>query len=466
MKFLHVSMKGLKEIFRDGKGLGLLLAFPAIFMLVFGFAFSGGQGENTPYNIGVVNNDRGAKVTTVEGGEEERNFGEDLIEVIEELTYEDSDVSMFDVRRLSSSEGDELLKDRDLAALMIIPENFSEAVDQLTRDSIRSEVTSRVGEMIITKFTGPEFTGEEWPDPEEFAPEGMDDLPDGGRLPEAKEITAELVIKGDPGYLAYGQARGILDGVINQYKTEVERTVASKTTSYFDSGQRQPGEFIKVNSENISGSQSLSVFDYQAPGIFIFALLMSAIGVAGSLAREIESGTLERLKLSRMGSFDLLFGTLIPWSVLAIVQVVILFGVALLIGFSWTGGITSLILAVLVSIIAGVASVSLGLLIAAFADTEQHASNLGTLIAVPLSFIVGAFFPLPKVPIGKLFGSTFEIYDFLPWSHASDALRSLLVFGEGAKDITIDIAFLVFLTVLLFFIGVYFFSRTRLSARE
>lgn len=459
MKFFHVSIKGLKEIFRDRKGLGLLLAFPAIFMLVFGFAFSGGQGDNTPYNIGVINQDKGAKVATVDGDEEERNFGEDLVEVIEGLNYENSDVSMFDVRKVNPEEGDELLKDRDLAALVVIPPNFSAAINQLIKSSVRSEVTSRVGERIIT-----EFTGEDSPNPEDFAPDGMDELPEGAKLPEAKNITAELAIKGDPGYVAYGQTRGILDGVINQYKNEVERRAASRTASFFDAPSEQLGEFLTVKSESISGSQSLSVFDYQAPGIFVFALLMSAIGVAGSLAGEVEAGTLERLKLSRMGSFDLLFGTLIPWSVLAVVQVLILFAVAMLIGFSWAGGITSLLLAVLVSIIAGVASVSLGLLIAAFADNEQHASNLGTLIAVPLSFIVGAFFPLPKVPIGQIFGETFEIYDFLPWSHAADALRSLLIFGGGISEIAVDIAFLVGLTILLFLVGVFFFSRTRLSA--
>lgn len=469
MKFIHVSLKGLKEIFRDRKGLGLLLAFPAIFMLVFGFAFSGGQGGNTSYSVGVVNKDRGAVISVSGEAEERRNFGEELIDTLRGITLEDSDVPLFEIKRVGPEGGDKMLKDRDVVALVSIPPNFSNSVHQLIKSTVRREVTGRVGEMVITQFNETDSEGTGNFGPEDFATEGMDGLSgEGGsrRLPEVENVTVSLTIKGDPGYMAYGQARGILNGVIGQFKDEVVNRARERTSSYFNEQHSLPGEFLEIESESVSGSQNLSTFDYQAPGIFVFALLMSAIGVAGSLAGEVESGTLERLKLSRMSSFDLMFGTLIPWSVLAVVQVLILFSVALLLGFNWAGGITSLLVSVLVAAIAGVASVSLGLLIASFADNEQHASNLGTLIAVPLSFVVGAFFPLPKVAIGQFFGSTFEIYDVLPWSHAAEALRTLLIFGGGLQEVALDIAFLVGLTVSLFFVSVYFFSRTRLSSLD
>jgi len=466
MKFLHVSMKGLKEIFRDRKGLGLLLAFPAIFMLVFGFAFSGGQGDNSSYRIGVVSEDRGVTISLAEETGEEKNFGKELVATIESLTFEDSDVPLFDVRQVSPEEGDDLLKEREIAALVSVPENFSDSIHQLIKSTVRREITGRVGEMVITNFTRSSA--------DDGLSTGSEDLFDGEvsefsgdrTLPKAEKVMSKIVIKGDPGYMAYGQARSILSGVIGRFKDEVVDRAERNTASYFKGEYSPAGDFVTVETESISGSQSFSVFDYQAPGIFVFALLMISIGVAGSLAKEIEAGTLERLKISRMSSFDLLFGTLIPWSVLTVVQVVILFAVALLIGFSWAGGITSLLLAVLVAVIAGIASVSLGLLIAAFADNEQHASNLGTLIAVPLSFIVGAFFPLPKLPIGRLLGSAFEIYDVLPWTHAAEALRTLLIYGGNIGDILLELVFLVGLTVVLFLVGVFFFARERLTSLQ
>lgn len=469
MKFIYVAIKGLKEIFRDKKGLAFLVAFPATFMLVFGLAFSGGQGENKPYPIGVINRDEGAMIASADGEQSKQNFGNELVSTIEELTFEDSDASMFEAREVGSEKANKLLEDRDITLLLRIPSNFSSSINQLIKSNVRRTVTSRVGEMIITEFNSIASSGEENFDPEsfygeKFGGENSNQLPEDTSLPEVEGITSELTIKGDPGYVDYNKSRGILVGVLNQFKEGVATQARQETSAEFTDDPERTEEFVKINSESISGTQSLTTFDYYAPGIFIFALLMSAIGVASSLATEVDKGTLERLKLSKMSSFDLLFGTLIPWSISAVAQVLILFGVALLIGFNWTGGLSSLLYSVLIAAIAGVASVALGLLIASFTENESQASNLGTLISVPLSFIVGAFFPLPKVPIGRIFGSTFELYDVLPWTHAAEALRILLIYGGGISDVAVEFGFLIGLTVLLFFTGVFLFARERLTS--
>lgn len=467
MRFIHVAIKGFKEIVRDRKGLAMLLAFPAIFMLVFGFAFSGGQGENSPYQLGVINNDRGADVE-VPGSEGDRTvFGDQLVQTLEDLTFEKSDTPLFEIRHVSREEGKSLLQNREVAVLLAIPEEYSEAVSQLIKATVRREVTSQVGELVIGEYNRISSESSGGPSNSDFELSEFDNKFAGDRtkeLPEPEDLSANLVITGDPGYIAYGRARGILTGVLERYQEEVTARVRREVASGFDKEDDRIREFVGITSESISGSQSLSVFDYQAPGILVFAVLIAAIGVATSLAGEVESGTLERLKLTNMSAFDLLFGTLIPWSFMAIVQVLILFATALLIGFSWAGGVSSLLYSIVVAAIGGVASVALGLLIAAFADGEDHASNLGTLVTVPLSFVSGAFFPLPSLVIGNFFGYKFELYDILPWSHASNALRTLLSFGGGIGDVLPDIIFMLILTTLLFFVGVVTFSRTRLSA--
>jgi len=158
----------------------------------------------------------------------------------------------------------------------------------------------------------------------------------------------------------------------------------------------------------------------------------------------------------------LLFGTLLPWSLVASVQVIILFLVALLMGFHWQGGNLSIILAVGIGIIGGIASISLGLLVAAFVKSEKHATTLSPIIAVPMSFLVGSFFPLPKAVIGYINGKGFQIYDVLPWTHTVNALRYLLTFGN--YDISYYIVMMVCLTAILFIAGVVCFSKNRLKA--
>lgn len=214
--------------------------------------------------------------------------------------------------------------------------------------------------------------------------------------------------------------------------------------------------------EGIPGTESFTSFDFIAPGMIVFAILLLATSVAAILTKEVESGTLRRLKMSKMTSFDFLFGGVIPWSFVAAAQVIILFVVAIAMGFHWQGGITSLILAVIVGVIGGVSSISLGMIIAAFARDAKQASSLGTLIVVPMSFAVGAFFQLPQAVIGTFMGHTIQIYDFIPWTNTLNALRATLTYGGGWNAISFDVMMSLILTVILFVIGVFLFSRTRM----
>ena len=190
-------------------------------------------------------------------------------------------------------------------------------------------------------------------------------------------------------------------------------------------------------------------------------LIFLATTVAANFTREVESGTLTRLKLTRMKGFDILFGGLIPWSLVVVFQVIILLAVAIAIGFHWQGGVNSILLAILVGVIGGIASIALGMIISAFVQNVGQAGNLGTLITVPASFLVGAFFPLPDV---EIFGVPFNA--FLPWTHTLDALRALLTYGGGWNEIAYSVGVSVFLTVILFAIGVVLFTKNRLKAES
>ena len=117
-------------------------------------------------------------------------------------------------------------------------------------------------------------------------------------------------------------------------------------------------------------------------------------------------------------------------------------------------------------VIGGIASISLAMIIASFAKNDRQAANLGTLIAVPVSFLAGAFFQLPQASIGTFMGQSFQIYDILPWTHTIDALRTVLTYGGGWNDISYQVGLSVLLTIILFIIGVALFSRTSLRAES
>jgi ABC-type multidrug transport system permease subunit len=509
MKFVSIATKGIKETVRDRKGLAMLLVFPMTFMLVFGFAFGAGEDASTPHEIVVLNYDEGTVLAYYNG--EEMNFGDNFTEKLRNLTYENSTVNLFEIQNATDAEAEDLLMRREIPCIVIIPENFSDAMHAMINATIRKEVTSAIGEMMVGGFernntnmtdilgglmfydetgtlhrngtlleNGTYFENGQYyengtmlADAEYFMEmfgfnatnqTGFGRAMFGNQtIPEVNNITSTVIIKGDTGYIEFGMTQGILRGVLDRYVEEVKKHVRANVSEQFNRLETRD-KFVFTEVEGVSGTEAFTTFDYQAPGIIVFALLLLVVGVAGTLAREVEHGTLERLKITKMKSFDLLFGTLIPWALVAIAQVFILFLVAIAMGYHWQGGITTIALAIMIGIIGGISSISLGLLVAAFSKSEKHAENLGVIVAVPMSFIVGAFFPLPRAVIGEFFGRTFQAYDVLPWAHTVNALRSVLTFGSGLGDVVYEIAMMLVLTVILFVLGVICFSKTRLRA--
>lgn len=425
MKFISIAKKDFKELIRDRRGLVMILLFPLFFMLVFGFAFGGMGQSNQPHNLAIVNYDKGVNMP-ING--EKVNFGNNLTKILEDSEYEDSDVHLFNVTLTTESDANKKLENRDVDAALIIPENFSQ--------SMLAQITSTMQQQISTGTV---------------------------TSTSSSNATSTLIIRGDTGYIGFGTSQGILTGVLEQYQDKLVTKTRSAITG---SSGVETNQYIQSKVEAISGTGSFTTFDFMAPGMMVFAILLLTTTVAAALTREVEKGTLARLKLSKMTSFDLLFGGLLPWSLIAAVQVVILLIVAVLIGFHWQGGLNTLLLALFVGIIGGVASISLGMIIAAFARNDRQAANLGTLISVPTSFLVGAFFQLPQVVIANIWGQPFQIYDLLPWTHVLNALRSTLTFGGGWDAIAYQVGWAVLLTVVLFVIGVGLFSRNRLRAEN
>jgi ABC-2 type transport system permease protein len=471
MKFVSIAVKGIKEIFRDKKGLALLIVFPMAFMFVFGFAFGSTNTANEPMDIVVLNYDTGT-IGYYQNISEEINFGDNFTSLLKDLKYEDNVTHLFTVYNVSEEKANDMLIKREIACILIIPENFSNAIRAMINETVRTEITSNIGEMLlgmgITQWdttNGTYYYYAEnntlYLDDKPVNITGFTDFPANYTLPEVEDVTAEIVIEGDTGYIEFGRGQSGLIKVFEEYKNEIKRNAKENVSLYFGTDEEYY-DFVLSRIKPMPGTESFTIFDYQAPGIIVFALLMMVPAVAGTLAKECEKGTLERLKLSKMKSFDLLFGTLIPWSLIASVQVIILFLVALLMGFHWQGGNLSIILAVGIGIIGGIASISLGLLVAAFVKSEKHATTLSPIIAVPMSFLVGSFFSLPKAVIGDINGKSFQVYDVLPWAHTVNALRSVLTFGS--YDVSYYIIMMSILTAILFITGVVCFAKNRLKA--
>ena len=230
----------------------------------------------------------------------------------------------------------------------------------------------------------------------------------------------EIVIKGNPIDADYGIGSSVISGIVSEFSKQIINKVA---------------------------------------GLIVFAILMTITVVASNVATEEESGMIKRLRLSKMKTRDYVLGNLISWSFVGVIQVIIMLLVAILVGFKWEGGIYTLFLACIVGIVTTFSSVAVALIIVALSKNAKQASSISPIIAVPLSFIAGAFIPLPDCVIATINNQQIQIYEILPWNQAITAIRQVLTYGQGLDAIVMNLIIILIMGIILLVISILLFNR-------
>jgi ABC-type multidrug transport system permease subunit len=203
----------------------------------------------------------------------------------------------------------------------------------------------------------------------------------------------------------------------------------------------------------------MSDFDFGVGGIVVFGIMFVTITTAHTLVREEVGGTLLRLKLTRARAADLLIGVALAQLALITLIVPATFGLALLFGFRSSG---SLPLAVAVGLLLGLSAVGLGLVTACFARSDGEAANLGAALGVLMVLVSGALYPMPAAPLATVAGRAIQLYDLLPTTHAAEALRRVLILGDGPSEIAYELAALAVLAAIILAASVGLYSRMKL----
>jgi ABC-2 type transport system permease protein len=136
MKAWKIFLKTLREMLRDKWVLGLSLVFAPFFVLLYWLILSGGS---TSYTVLIINNDAG--VQRSDGST--LNSGEHIVEAIREITYADGSPLLRAATASNRAEVERSLKDREAAAFILIPEDFSRTLQQLESGdrSVTTEIT-------------------------------------------------------------------------------------------------------------------------------------------------------------------------------------------------------------------------------------------------------------------------------------------------------------------------------------
>ena len=221
------------------------------------------------------------------------------------------------------------------------------------------------------------------------------------------------------------------------------------------------GSPVNVVEEPLGSSAARSEFEIYVPGLLVFTVILLIFLASMTIAREVEAGTLRRLQISRMTSFDYLGGVTAALVLVGTASVVLAFLTAQGLGFRSQG---LLWLGMLILAVTSLSTIGIGLVIACFSKTVTQAFLIANFPLGLMMFFSGAIYPIPRVPLFTLFGRSIGLYDILPPTHAVIALNKVLTLGAGPSEVVYELAALLILSALYFGVGVWLFRRMHLRA--
>jgi ABC-2 type transport system permease protein len=190
-------------------------------------------------------------------------------------------------------------------------------------------------------------------------------------------------------------------------------------------------------------------------------VIMLVFLAAMAVTREVETGVLKRLMISRMTATDLLGGVSLSIVLLGVVSVLVTFGTAWALGFRSQG---PLWVAILVSAVTTLSIVGTGLIVACYTRTVTQAFVIANFPLGLFMFFSGSMFPMPKTALLHVAGRGIGPFDLLPPTHAVTALNQVLTLGAGVSEVVYELSALGVLSALYLGLGVWLFGRRRLRA--
>jgi ABC-2 type transport system permease protein len=186
------------------------------------------------------------------------------------------------------------------------------------------------------------------------------------------------------------------------------------------------------------------------PGLISYAIIFIIMTVAMSFAEDRESGLLKRINTTPTNSGEFMGSHIISNLITSFIQVTIVLGLALLIGFRPTGNLWSYVLVFIIIGLFALIAVGLGLIVATIAKNPGAASGISFIFILPMMFF-GTFMPLNS--------TTGIIAKFMPSAYATNALEVLFT-GDYLNPVILSgIVFLSITSIIVVLIGVLSFNK-------
>jgi ABC-2 type transport system permease protein len=209
-------------------------------------------------------------------------------------------------------------------------------------------------------------------------------------LQESRPVSLQVIADGSDSN-STTVALGYATALVGEYAAAITEEEVSKT------GTATAGGGIDLRIRVWFNSQLESRF-FMIPGVLALLLLLVTANLAAmAIVREKELGTLEQLNVTPLRRWELIVGKLLPYGVIAVIDVLLVTAVAVFWFEVPLRG--SFVLLLAMSLLYVVCTLALGLFISTISDTQQQAMMTATFFFLtPMIYLSGFIFPIENMP--------------------------------------------------------------------
>jgi ABC-2 type transport system permease protein len=251
------------------------------------------------------------------------------------------------------------------------------------------------------------------------------------------------------------QISSLLSNMLERVMAEMSSGMGTQKVQALVPNVSHPEAVVKpftVQEEGIVPGKP-NYFQFMAPGIMAMVVMMAVMtGLAGSIARERELGTLDGILAAPISRLSIILGKSLSQTIRGLLQgMVVLVLAILLFGVAVHGGIPL----VMFLLILGIFSfVGLGVLISAISTEQETAMTIMMTLQFPMIFLSGAFFPIQQMP-----GWLQAVSQVIPLTYAIQALRKVIILGAGLPLVTTEVIILASFGAVMLIVAVPLFNR-------
>ena len=202
------------------------------------------------------------------------------------------------------------------------------------------------------------------------------------------------------------------------------------------------------------GDENTSFFTSMIPVLIGFVVFFFVFLISGmALLKERTSGTLERLLATPVKRSEIVYGYMLSYGLIAILQTAVVVLAAIwLLDVEVVGNLFNVII---VNVVLALVALAFGILLSTLAKSEFQMMQFIPLVIMPQLFFSGI------IPLSSMGDWAQTVGKFLPLTYSGDAMSQIILYGRGIGDVLPNIGVLLIFLVILTILNIVGLRRYR-----